>query len=147
MPMKRLLEVAGISLSIFLGILPAMAEATRSPSPDQVRENQEVVILEMRSGHGVTLDFRPTGQTIRRAWLDDLSKVTLSFDDADCGAEQGDCAASVIHLRRINPLVFPNLPATETTLLTVLTDSEIYLFRLTFPESEQANSYLIQLAL
>jgi hypothetical protein len=143
--MKRLLGVAGTSLSIFLWILPTMAQTTRSLSRSQARGDGEINTLQLQSGHGVTLDFRPTGETVRRAWLDDLSKVTLSFDDADCGGEQGDCAAGVIHLRRINPLTFPDLPATETTLLTVLTDSDIYLFRLTFPDSGSASSYLVEI--
>jgi hypothetical protein len=143
--MRRLLGAAGIALSIFLWILPAMAQTTRSLSRSQARGDREITTIQLQSGHGVTLDFRPTRETVHRAWLDDLSKVTLSFDDADCGGEQGDCAASVIHLRRINPLTFPDLPATETTLLTVLTDSSIYLFRLTFPDSDSASSYLVEI--
>jgi hypothetical protein len=143
--MKRLLEVAGISLSIFLWTLPAMAQATRSIPISQARGDAEVVTLELYRGHGLTLNFRPVGETIRRAWLDDLSKVTLSFDDANCGTEEESCAASVIHLRRINPLNFPDLPATETTALTIVTDSGVYLFRLTFPEAGNPSFYTVEI--
>jgi hypothetical protein len=143
--MKTLLSIAGITLSVFVWTLPATAQATRKISVSQARGDSEVVTLQLYAGHGTTLNFRPTGEPIRRAWLDDLSKVTLSFDDAACSAEQGNCAASVIHLRRINPLEFPNLPATETTLLTVLTDSGIYLFRLTFPDSGTPDSYTVEI--
>jgi hypothetical protein len=143
--MKRLLGVAGISLSICLWTLPATAQARRSIPLSQARGDGEVVTLELYRGHGTTLNFRPTGETIRRAWLDDLSKVTLSFDDDNCSAEQGTCAANVIHLRRINPLEFPDLPATDSTALTIVTDSGVYLFRLTFPASGDSSSYTVEI--
>jgi hypothetical protein len=41
----------------------------------------------------------------------------------------------MIHLRRIEPLSFPGLPATETTTLTVVTDQDLYTFQLAFPDS------------
>ncbi|MFQ4138146.1 hypothetical protein PGN35_017690 [Nodosilinea sp. PGN35] len=74
---------------------------------------------------------------VRRAWLDDPSQVTLDFDDTRCAivAALGECAATVIHLRRIQPLVFPGLPATATTTLTVVTDRDLYTFQLAFPNS------------
>ena len=40
----------------------------------------------------------------------------------------------MIHLRRIHPIEFPDLPATATTTLTVLTDADIYTFQLSFPD-------------
>jgi hypothetical protein len=74
---------------------------------------------------------------VRRAWLDDPSQVTLDFDDTRCQAvtAPGDCAATVIHLRRIHPLSFPGLPATATTTLTVVTDRDLFTFQLVFPTS------------
>lgn len=92
-------------------------------------------------GQGVTLNFRPTGETIQRAWLDDPSQTTLDFDDANCSVTNvaESCAASVIHLRRINPIDFPGLPSIDTTSLTVLINDNLYSFRLTFPESGSPN--------
>jgi hypothetical protein len=74
---------------------------------------------------------------VRKAWIDDPSKVTLDFDDVACLNAESDrpCNASVIHLRRIHPLYFPGLPTTTTTGLTVVTDRDIYQFRLSFPKS------------
>jgi hypothetical protein len=144
MLMKRLLAVVGISLSIFGWTVPAIAQSTRTVSLSEARGEPEIVTLELSEGHGTTLNFRPVGETVRRAWLDDLSKVTLSFDDANCNGQGNGCAATVIHLRRINPLDFPDLPKTETTLLTVVTDWGVYMFRLTFPAGD-AGTYLVEI--
>jgi hypothetical protein len=142
--MKRLLTVVGISLSIFGWTVPAIAQSTRTLSISEARGEPEIVTLQLSEGHGTTLNFRPVGETVRRAWLDDLSKVTLSFDDANCNGQNNGCAASVIHLRRINPLDFPDLPKTETTLLTVVTDWGVYVFRLTFPAGD-SGTYLVEI--
>jgi hypothetical protein len=142
--MKRLLTVVGISLSIFGWTVPAIAQSTRTLSISEARGEPEIVTLQLSEGHGTTLNFRPVGETVRRAWLDDLSKVTLSFDDSNCNGQDNSCAASVIHLRRINPLDFPDLPKTETTLLTVVTDWGVYVFRLTFPAGD-SGTYLVEI--
>jgi hypothetical protein len=142
--MKRLLTVVGISLSIFGWTVPATAQSTRTLTLSEARGESEIVTLELSDGHGTTLNFRPVGETVRRAWLDDLSKVTLSFDDANCNGQDNGCAASVIHLRRINPLDFPDLPKTETTLLTVVTDWGVYVFRLMFPAGD-SGTYLVEI--
>ncbi len=133
--MKRLFLAVGISLSIFGFSRPVQAQKARSVPAQVARE--QTTSVELYLGHGTTLNFRPTGETIRKAWLDDPSQVTLDFDDSTCLAanERSRCAASVIHLRRIRRLTFPNLPATATTSLTVLTDRNVYNFRLAFPKS------------
>lgn len=145
--MKRLLAVVGSCLWIFSGSFPAEAEVVRAVPVSQARGNGPIVTVELYPGHGTTLNFRSTGETIRRAWLDDLSKVTLSFDDLGCtvAETESECAAQVVHLRRIHPLEFPNLPATSTTLLTVLTDAGLYLFRLAFPESGSPRYYSVDI--
>lgn len=90
-------------------------------------------------GSGVNLNFIPTGEIIKKVWLDDPSKIALDFDGPMClaaGARGGNCgnsAATVVHLRRINGLNFPHLPRTEATLLTVITQGaagrNLYQFR------------------
>jgi hypothetical protein len=142
--MKRLLTVVGISLSILGWTVPAIAQSTRTLTLSAARGEPEITTLELSEGHGTTLNFRPVGETVRRAWLDDLSKVTLSFDDANCNGQDNSCAASVIHLRRINPLNFPDLPKTDTTLLTIVTDWGVYVFRLTFPAGD-SGTYLVEI--
>lgn len=145
--MKRLLAVVGGCLCVFSFTFPAVAQAVRAVPVSQARGDRQIVTVELYPGHGTTLNFRSTSETIRRAWLDDLSKVTLSFDDASCSVSEteSECAAQVIHLRRINSLEFPNLPTTETTLLTVLTDAGLYVFRLAFPESGSPSYYSLDI--
>ena len=115
--------------------LPSWAQGTRTVSTETARGETNLTTVEIYPSHGVTLNFRPTEDFVRRAWLDDPSQVTLDFDDGRCLTTADECAATVIHLRRIHPLTFPGLPATATTTLTVVTDSEVYAFQLAFPES------------
>ncbi|MGG6242445.1 hypothetical protein ACQ4N7_27845 [Nodosilinea sp. AN01ver1] len=126
-----------LSLALVGLSAPAWAQATRTISNRAARGDHAPVTVEIYPGHGVTLNFRPVGAVVRRAWLDDPSQVTLDFDDTRCATVEapGECAATVIHLRRIQPLVFPGLPSTATTTLTVVTDRDLYTFQLAFPRS------------
>ena len=135
--MIRYWKTLALSLALIVIAGPAWAQATRTISNRSARGDHAPVTVEVHPGHGVTLNFRPVGAIVRRAWLDDPSQVTLDFDDTRCAAvaAPGECAATVIHLRRIQPLVFPSLPATATTTLTVVTDSDLYTFQLAFPNS------------
>ena len=137
--MKHLLLAVAIFTFAIGAIAPVQAQTRRDRTNSTVSTTQQssLTTIELYAGHGVSLDFRPAQETIRKAWLDDPSQVTIDFDDATCQStnQQRSCAASVIHLRRIRPLKFPNLPATATTLLTVMSDRALYSFRLTFPNS------------
>lgn len=79
-------------------------------------------------GNGTNIDFTRTGETIQRAWLDDAHAIALDFDAAL--GERGN--ASIVHLKRVTGIHFPNLPETRSTLLTVITRSpygkKTYLF-------------------
>lgn len=131
-----------VSVLIFAtaAVVPAQAQTRSDRFTVSTSQQTSLTTIELYAGHGVSLDFRPTQETIRKAWLDDPSQVTLDFDDANCQSanRQNSCAASVIHLRRIQRLKFPNLPATSTTLLTVMSDRALYTFRLTFPNAGTA---------
>ena len=135
--MIRYWKTLSLSLVLVMVSGPVLAQATRTISSRAARGDHAPVTVELHPGHGVTLNFRPVGAVIRRAWLDDPSQVTLDFDDTRCAvvAAPGDCAATVIHLRRIHPLAFPGLPATATTTLTVVSDLNLYTFQLAFPNS------------
>ena len=125
--MKRLM-IAGLSLSVWAIAPSSFAQTITKESPQAT--------INLYRGQGVTLNFRPTGDTVQKAWLDDPSRTTLDFDDASCAATATEsCAASVIHLRRINPLDFSGLPTANSTSLTVLTDNNLYSFQIAFPES------------
>ena len=145
--MKRRLTVAGILLSFFSVVLPVQAQATRSIPASVASGEQQITPVNLYSGHSVTLNFRPIGEIIRRVWLDNPSQVTIDFDDPNCSVmgEPGKCAASVIHLRRIEPLQFPNLPIADSTSLTVVTDQGLYKFQLAFPESGTPEYYTLEI--
>ena len=145
--MIRQLTILGGCLAICGLLSPAYAQAIRPIPADYARGEHQPVTIELYRGQGVNLNFRPMGETIHRVWLDDPSQATLDFDDPGCAAlgEAGECAATVIHLRRIHPLNFPNLPSTGTTLLTVLTEQGLYQFRLTFPSSGSPSYYTLEI--
>jgi hypothetical protein len=145
--MKRRLTVAGILLSFFAVTLPVQAQATRSISASVASGEQQITTVNLYSGHSITLNFRPTGEPIRRVWLDNPSQVTIDFDDPNCAVvgESGACAASIIHLRRIEPLHFPNLPIADSTSLTVVTDKGLYKFQLVFPKSGTPEYYTLNI--
>lgn len=127
--------VFSLVLPLWSFALPSFGQGTRTVSTETARGETNLTTVEIYPGHGVTLNFRPTEDFVRRAWLDDPSQVTLDFDDGRCLTTADECAATVIHLRRIHPLEFPGLPATATTTLTVVTDAEVYAFQLAFPDS------------
>ena len=128
--MKRLTFV-GLFFSL-LWIAPV--SLAQSITPDTTNRSTTVALYR---GQGVTLNFRPTGEIVQRAWLDDPSQTTLDFDDANCSASDAAerCAAFVLHLSRFNRFDFPVLPITDVSSLTVLTNSNLYSFRLTFPDT------------
>jgi hypothetical protein len=115
------------------------------PAQAQTRQS---ISLEIYPGHGTTLNFRPTGEAIHKVWLDDPSQVTLDFDDANClggGEAPTPCTAKVLHLRRIQRLNFLHLPATPATTLTVVTDRNLYTFRLTYPNTGKPHSSILDI--
>ncbi|OUL30063.1 hypothetical protein [Nostoc sp. 106C] len=94
---------------------------------------------------GTNLSFIPSGEKIKKVWLNDPSQVTIDFDGPMCmqfgqgGNGTGDCqnsSANVIQLRRIKKLAIPGVPDTKNTLLTVITEgqakSKLYTFRIIY---------------
>jgi hypothetical protein len=103
------------------------------------------VLIELSPGYGVNLSFIPTGETVEKVWFDNPAIATLDVDGCLSGLgggmpgfsfQQAQCqhqGATVLHIRRIAPLNFPNLPKTNSTLLTAITHGKtgrhVYLFR------------------
>ncbi|MGB3642697.1 MAG: hypothetical protein WBA39_34700 [Rivularia sp. (in: cyanobacteria)] len=95
----------------------------------------EIPLIELSPGYGVNISFIPTGETVEKVWLDNPA---IAYEDVDgclsglgkeCESESG---ATVLHLRRIKPLDFKQLPSSNSSLLTVVTKGEkrrVYLFR------------------
>jgi hypothetical protein len=145
--MKMFTILFGSYLIVGLAAVPTHAQVTRQIPARIAQGDGQLVTIDLYRGHGVTLNFRPTDERIQRAWLDDPSQVTLDFDDVNCSVvgEAVPCAATVIHLRRIERLDFPNLPATDTTLVTVLTEQSLYQFRLAFPTSGIPSYFVLEI--
>jgi|GEM_PF-1631463 len=90
------------------------------------------VNIQVWPGSGTNLDFTRSGQFIYRAWLDDPSRVQF---DTDTPIENAN--AQIIHLRKIDRIVFEGLPATGVTLLSVATvdgagQRNLYQFRVSY---------------
>jgi hypothetical protein len=79
------------------------------------------------SGHGVSISFFETGETIKRVWLDDPSRVLMDVDGCLEGLSNKQCknlGAGLIHLRQIEPLRIRGMPvATNGAHLTVVTET------------------------
>lgn len=94
--------------------------------------------IYLSNGHGVTISFLATDETISQAWLDNPSFVVLTADGCLKGL-QDNCTdggdVKVLHLKKINDLKIPGLPQTAQSLLTVITQSNegkgsVYLFKI-----------------
>lgn len=97
-------------------------------------------LIELSPGYGVNISFIPTRETVEKVWFDNPSFATLDANGclSGLGGVQQQCqrnGASVLHLRRINPLTIPGLPKTNSSLLTVITsgssERRVYLFQVT----------------
>ena len=84
-------------------------------------------------GSGLTINLTEMSESVKQVWLDDPSQVTLDYAGELCATPCGG-GVQVLHLKRIKPLNFANLPATPRTTLTVVTVS---------PQGERVYKFLI----
>ncbi|MBE9216692.1 hypothetical protein IQ247_29210 [Plectonema cf. radiosum LEGE 06105] len=97
--------------------------------------SQNIPKIELSPGYGVNISFIKSGEIVEKVWLDNPAIATLDVDG--CLSTEGrKCeqeGATVIHLRRINPLKVPQLPNSNTSLLTVIAKGKsarkVYLFK------------------
>ncbi len=66
--------------------------------------NGAIVTLEVAPGLGLNLNLISTGEVVKKAWIDDPSRITLSFDGNLCqpmsdnqSASCSDAGATVVH--------------------------------------------------
>lgn len=133
-------------IALILSIFPysALALSARTVSTKQAMgTNTPIINLEVAPGYGLNINLIPTGELIKEAWIGDPSRITLGFDGYLCqrrGTEQQQCddkGATVIKLRQIKSISFPNLLSSSngTTLLTFITEGskgrKIYQFKVT----------------
>jgi hypothetical protein len=134
------------ALTLVLGLSfpsSALAATVRTIFASQAQgSNSSPVMLEVSPGLGLNINLIPTEETIKKAWIDDPSRIALSFDSSLCQSfseHQQECqsqGATVVHLRQIKPINFTALPrsATGVTLLTLVTQGaggrKLYQFKL-----------------
>ncbi len=133
--LKKFILIGSISLvaTLGVGIKSANSQAVRNVSIDVARGDVAGgATITVWPGHGLNIDFSPTGEIIRKVWLDDPSKVIADFDGNISGG-----GARIIHLRRITPVKIPELPSTSSTLLTIVTEgrggtTNLYSFKINY---------------
>ena len=102
----------------------AIALPTRSVRASDV----EGIDLILTSGYGLTINFIPTGEVIRQAWIGDPSRIAFTSNGKLCpqSNQNLDCTdngATVLFLRQIKRIDFPELLSsadggTQITLIT-----------------------------
>jgi hypothetical protein len=104
----------------------------------------EIPTIELSPGYGVNISFIKTGEIVEKVWLDNPAIASLDVDGCLSGIQKCEQeGATILHLRRINPLNVPQLPKTSSSLLTVVAKGNsgrrVYLFRVAM--SDKAPKY------
>ncbi|WP_250126335.1 hypothetical protein [Chroococcidiopsis sp. CCMEE 29] len=134
----------------------ALALSARTIFAEQAQgTNGTIVTLEVSPGYGLNINLIPTGEVVKKAWIDDPSRIALSFDGNLCqwkSEQQQSCSnegATVVHLRQIQPIQFQNLPRSRSggTLLTLIAEGasgrKVYQFRVVPASGEPKYTALI----
>ncbi|PMB27576.1 hypothetical protein [Fischerella thermalis] len=113
------------------------------------------VELKVHSGYGLTINFISTGEKIKQIWIGDPSHFAFTSNGGctHTNAANQECSnenATVLFLRQIKPINFPNLIASKdgSTQLTVITSDDSgqqkqYLFRLIPASGKPAYTSLV----
>jgi hypothetical protein len=133
--LTTIMLISATCLSLFSQPLLGATPVRKLSQAEATGESGKIPTIKVWIGSGINLNFLLTGETIERVWLDDPSRLVVDFDDVNC-LGGNTCRATILHLRRINPLEFPELPQSNTTLLSVITDSEtgrkLYQFQIAY---------------
>jgi hypothetical protein len=153
--MKRVSAL--LALSVFVAQV-AQASPVRSIFASQAEgKSGQLTTIVLWPGYGTNLNLIPTGEVVKKAWLDDPSRVAIDFDGClgqSAGASNGGgegCGATVIHLRQITGVNFPGLMTSSnaSTLLTLIADGsqgkKLYQFKVMMGQgAPQYNTLTIQ---
>ncbi len=129
---------------LFAGLLVGLSTEAiasgilRVPVSSARGEVDAPVSIGLIPGQGVNISVIPTGEVIKKVWLDNPSFATVDVDGCLEGLNNQNCdrpGARVVHLRRIEAIDFPGLPPAQDSLLTLVTQttegsSNVYVFRL-----------------
>lgn len=139
---KSMVIIASSAITLLAEPFLASAETfnlkgVRQISQDLATGNSkgEIPKIELSPGYGVNVSFIKSGEVVEKVWLDNPAIASLDVDGCLSGLGR-PCetpGATVLHLRRINPLKVPQLPKTNTSLLTVVAKGsesrQVYVFR------------------
>ena len=96
--------------------------------------NSAGIELKVWRGYGLTINFIPTGETIKQVWIGDPTRISFTSNGSLCQKTDnsssndstsncGQANATVIFLRQIKPISFPNMTNSSdgSTQITVIT--------------------------
>lgn len=102
--------------------------------------NSGGIELKVWQGYGLTINFIPTGETIKQVWIGDPSRISFTSNGSLCqktdnsslndsASNCGQVNATVIFLRQIKPISFPNMTnsidgSTQITVITSGSDGQ-----------------------
>jgi hypothetical protein len=125
---KRLFGALALSL-LSLPVYAAPATHRIFASAAEGRQGQALPIVKVWPGVSVDIDLIDTGELIRKAWIDDPSRIAVDFDSClgasggNQNVQSGGCGARVVHLRQIHTARIPGLTYAPSTFLTLITES------------------------
>lgn len=142
--MPRFVLIYSISVMLYFINLPSVIAGETRRNVWQISQDiatgnsfDEIPLIELSPGYGVNISFINSGEIIEKVWLDNPTFVSLDVDGCLSGLRR-ECksmGATVLHLRRIKPLNLPQLPKTNSSLLTVVARGKsgrrVYVFRVT----------------
>ncbi|PSB41593.1 hypothetical protein C7B80_30205 [Cyanosarcina cf. burmensis CCALA 770] len=144
-PIWAAATVSALCFSLVTSHNPLLAASVRTiPMREARGEAGQIPTLTIWEETGLNINFIPTSEVVKKVWLDDPSRLGVDFDGTLCVSEAENCSdtgATVIHLRRINPIKFPQLPKTQATLLSIVTQGEdgaknLYQFHVTYGQGK-----------
>ena len=129
-----------LAASLLFPSSPSFALGVRTVfASEAMGTNGSIISLKVYPGYGLNINFIPTGEVIKKAWIDDPGRIALSFDGCLSSHSGQNCTSSgatVVHLRQIKPINFPHLPSSPSggTLLTLIAEGtngrKLYQFRI-----------------
>jgi hypothetical protein len=140
---RSLLISSVVIITLFPSRITAAPTSRDIYSSDGQAINHPMISIPIHPGYGVNINFIPTGEIVKKLWIDDPSMIALSVDGELCQAAERAClhsGATVVHLRQIKAIEFPNLVHAPggSTLLSIITEGatgrKLYQFQI-FPAS------------
>ncbi|UKP01040.1 hypothetical protein [Nostoc sp. UHCC 0870] len=124
--LQRSLPLYLLSLIIVNCGQAALANIRTIYAQDGQGRQSKAVELKVWEGYGVTINFIPTGETIKQVWIGDPSRMSFTSNGNLCPKNSSqDCngGATVLFLRQIQPIKFPHLTSSRDggTQITILT--------------------------